>query len=223
MGKTKDKSREVIPVDIHLSKQELKTGIEALKLPFKVDDITLNDFIRYMILMLKWNRSYNLTAVRKPTDIIRRHFLDCLAVAPYICGNKIIDVGSGAGLPGIVLALVYPKKHFVLLDSNGKKARFLLQVKTELALNNVTVVQERVEDYQTQEFFDVIITRAFGNIQDILAMTERLCRPGGQIIAMKGVYPGTEIADLKKEHEVVQLFIPFLDGERHLICIKKEE
>lgn len=221
MGTAKDSSREVIPVDIHLSKQELKTGIEALKLPFKVDDITLNDFIRYMVLMLKWNRSYNLTAVRKPSDIIRRHFLDCLAVSPYIIGQRIIDVGSGAGLPGIVLALVYPKKQFYLLDSNGKKARFLMQVKTDLALSNVTVVQERVEEYKDSELFDVIITRAFGNMAEIVSTTERLCRPGGQILAMKGVYPNTELADLKDPYEVIRLHVPFLEGERHLIIVRK--
>ena len=190
--------------------------------------------IDYVNLMIKWNRAYNLTSVREPSEILTRHIFDSLAAGAHLHGENIIDVGSGAGLPGIPLALAYPDKQFTLLDSNGKKARFLFHVQHALDIPNVFVVNERVEGYQKfndlkpgarLRRFDTIISRAFSSLRDMLYNTEHLCETEGMFLAMKGVYPLTELHELPAEfnlHEVLKLDVPFLSGERHLVKIKFE-
>jgi 16S rRNA (guanine527-N7)-methyltransferase len=152
--------------------------------------------IAYIKLIVKWNRVYNLTAVRDPQRMLDRHILDSLSVLPYLPGSRIIDVGAGAGLPGIPLAIACPDKTFVLLDSNRKKTRFMQQAKIELALGNIEVVCDRVENYQPAERFDAVISRAFSSLLNMVSWSAHLCAPHGVLLAMKGSYPEEEMAEL---------------------------
>jgi 16S rRNA (guanine527-N7)-methyltransferase len=202
------------------SDRPLRRGLQAL-------DLDLNDRARgrlldYVALLIKWNRVYNLTSVRKPEEIVVRHLLDSLAVAPHLRGERVLDVGTGAGLPGIPLAIALPDIRFVLLDSNGKKTRFVRQAVAELDLANVEVTQARVEEYRPQEPFDVVISRAFSCLDELHRQALRLLKPGGRSLAMKGVYPLAEIEALSPEFgeaEVVRLEVPGLDAERHLVML----
>lgn len=177
----------------------------------------------YVLLMLKWSRAYNLTSIRKPREIMIRHIFDSFSIAPYIRGKRVIDVGSGAGLPGVPLAVLFPEKEFVLIDSNGKKARFLLHVKQTLRLRNIYVVQERVESYRPPQCFNSITSRAFSSLQEMLQKTQHLCCPDGYFLAMKGAYPMTELEEITSDFmvdnvEVVQ--VPHLDETRHIVSIR---
>jgi 16S rRNA (guanine527-N7)-methyltransferase len=180
----------------------------------------------YLTLLAKWNDAYNLTAISDPERMMTHHILDSLAVAPFLYGQKILDVGSGAGLPGIPLALVHPDQQFFLLDSNGKKTRFLLHVVHTLNLKNVQVIQDRVEDYQPAFCFDSILARAFSSLRELVHKAQHLCCPTGKILAMKGAYPTAELAELGSEFTTTthRLEVPGLNAERHLICVtaKKE-
>ncbi len=179
--------------------------------------------LQFVALLAKWNRAYNLTAVREPAAMLPRHLLDSLAVLPHLQGPRVLDVGSGAGLPGIPLALARPDLHFTLLDSNGKKTRFMTQAVTELGLANVSVVQSRVEDYQAPAPFDTVITRAFAAVAEVVAGTGRLCAPQGRLLLMKGAYPITELEALPSTYslrEAIRLQVPGLDAERHLLVIR---
>jgi len=175
--------------------------------------------VRFLLLLHRWNRSYNLTAIRDPVEMVSKHLLDSLAVMPYIEGGTVLDVGSGAGLPGIPLALTLPQRRFVLLDSNGKKTRFLTQAKIELGLETVEIVNQRVEDYRPGLYFDVIIARAWAGATEILEKTAHLQRPGTQMLVMQGklgvpeVMPGYELL------EAHSLEIHGLDAARHLLEI----
>lgn len=179
--------------------------------------------LRYIELMIKWNRAYNLTSVRDPKQIIARHIMDSLSILPYIKGDLILDVGSGAGLPGIPLALLNLQKDVVLLDSNNKKAQFLHYIKADLELDNVEVHQERVEDFDPGYRFDVIVARAFSSIGKILTMSQHLCSKTGQFLLMKGIYPEAEMSEITDEFKVADvhnLKIFDIDGERTLVCIE---
>ncbi|MBE0484120.1 MAG: 16S rRNA (guanine(527)-N(7))-methyltransferase RsmG [Bacterioplanes sp.] len=175
----------------------------------------------YLALLQKWNKAYNLTAIRDPQRMVGLHILDSLAVHPYVQGQqRIIDVGTGAGLPGIVLAIMNPAIDFTLLDSNGKKTRFLFQVKTALQLNNVTIVNDRVEAYHPPQPFDMIISRAFASLADMTFWCQHLRAEQGCFLAMKGQYPTEEIADIADDFSVTDahaLSIPNVEGERHLL------
>jgi 16S rRNA (guanine527-N7)-methyltransferase len=176
-------------------------------------------------LLAKWNRAFNLTAVRDPVEMVPRHLLDSLAVWPYLHGPRILDLGSGAGLPGMVLALVDPEREWVLLDSNAKKTRFLTQIVIELRPDNVEVVQARAEAYAPARPFTTVIARALAPLSTVFRLARPLCAPEGRILAMKGVYPETELAELgphrphTKGARVHRLQIPGLAGERHLVQI----
>lgn len=178
--------------------------------------------LAYVGLLAKWNRVYNLTAVRDPAEMVTRHLLDSLSVAPYLRGSRVLDVGSGAGLPGIPLALAKPEWEFVLLDSNRKKTRFITQSCIELGLANVRVESCRIEDYIPEVLFDSVISRAFSELSAMLAATGRLCKPEGVMLAMKGEYPGAELASVPPGF-VVQgvevLQVPRLDAQRHVVRI----
>jgi len=180
-------------------------------------------FEQYLALMLKWNKAYNLTAITKPDDMVILHLLDSLAINPFLHGARICDVGSGAGLPGIPLAIINPNKHFTLIDANNKKIRFLTQVKIELKLNNVEVVHARAEAYQPKICFDTIVSRAFSAINVMLNKTKHLCCKDGNFLAMKGIYPEKELAELDPSFKVKwvkELKIPGLDAQRHLVCVQ---
>lgn len=174
----------------------------------------------YLALLERWNRAYNLTAVRDPGAMVIRHLLDSLSILPWIEGPRVLDVGSGAGLPGIPLAVARPSMTFCLLDSNGKRTRFLTQAAAELQLKNVEVVRSRVEDYQPSSLFNSVVSRAFATLAELLAGAGRLCVPEGRLLAMKGVFPDDELVRLPPGYVlmgVYPLHVPNLEAERHLV------
>ena len=201
-----------------LLQQILQNGIKQLKL--KLLQPTQQKLIDYVLLLHKWNKSYNLTSIRTLEEIMTRHILDSLAIVPYIYGKRILDVGSGAGLPGIPLALALPKKQFVLLDSNTKKVCFLTHVISVLEINNVEVIHARIEKYFPEQKFDSIITRAFSSLRDMLYKTKHLYSPEGCLLAMKGKYPEQELQEIDKSVIVRKIEVPGLDAERNLVCLK---
>lgn len=174
----------------------------------------------YLTLLERWNRAYNLTAVRDPEAMVVRHLLDSLSILPWIEGLRVLDVGSGAGLPGIPLAIARPGFEFYLLDSNGKRTRFLIQVAAELQLKNVKIVRSRVEDYQPEALFNTVVSRAFATLAEMVTDAGRLCAPDGRLLAMKGVFPDDELARLPPDYSVMGVYplqVPSLDAERHLV------
>jgi 16S rRNA (guanine527-N7)-methyltransferase len=202
----------------------LEDGLYALGLEERLaGDDRLMEFITEL---MNWNRIYNLTSVRKPTEIVTRHILDSLSVLPQLAGRRILDIGTGAGLPGIPLAIACPECEFVLLDSSSKKLRFIQQTLAILQLENVVLEHSRIEDYQPDVRFDTILCRAFSDLSDLCRHASRLCVPGGRLLAMKGVYPMTEIECLEDKSvidEVVSLDVPGLDAERHVVVMHPVE
>ncbi len=188
-------------------------------------DTQKQQLVHYVELLNKWNKAYNLTSVRDPMDMMVKHILDSLVVAPHLKGQHYIDVGTGPGLPGIVLAIALPNTQFVLLDSLGKRVRFLKQVKMDLKLDNVTPVQSRVEEFQPEHRLDGVLSRAFASLQDMVDWCQHLVDESGQFVALKGQYPSEELAALPNgivfDHDV-KLTVPELEGERHLIVLKKK-
>ncbi|WP_435928428.1 16S rRNA (guanine(527)-N(7))-methyltransferase RsmG [Dryocola sp. BD613] len=179
--------------------------------------------VGYVELLHKWNKAYNLTSVRDPEEMLVRHILDSIVVEPHLQGTRFIDVGTGPGLPGIPLAIVRPDAHFTLLDSLGKRVRFLRQVQHELQLENVTPVQSRVETFPAEPGFDGVISRAFASLTDMVSWCHHLPAEHGCFYALKGLRPDDEIAALPEAFsikEIVRLQVPALDGERHLVIIK---
>jgi len=201
---------------------QLAEGLARLKLelPPRAEPRLLD----YLALLQKWNRTYNLTAVREARQMVSYHLLDCLAVAPHVTARTLLDVGSGAGLPGIPLALALPSLQVTLLESSHKKAAFLQQARSELKLDNVTVACERVETWQPGRFFEMVISRAFSDLAEFVAAAGRHVAPGGVLAAMKGVYPDEEIARLPQGwrlREAIVLAVPGLDAQRHLLLLER--
>jgi len=191
---------------------------------FQISNEIQQKMIFFLELMEKWNAVFNLTAIRDFEKSIWIHLIDSLMIQSYVRGDRVIDVGSGAGLPGIPLALIFPDKHFVLLDSNGKKTRFIQQAVVELGLNNIEVIQSRVENYRPEQRFDSIITRAFATLAVMLERTAHLLARQGQFLAMKGVYPAEEITSIPAGFNLIaahRFEIKGLEAERHLICIER--
>ena len=179
----------------------------------------------FVELLLQWNRAYNLTAVRDPEEVLTKHLLDSLAVLPYVTGSPVLDVGSGAGLPGIPLAVALPDTRFVLLDSNGKKVRFMTHAAAVLPLPNVTALQARIEDYLPEAPFATVLSRAFASLGDFVKLAGHACAPGGRLLAMKGAPSAAELAELPpgfRVREVHRLTVPGLDAERCVVEIGKE-
>lgn len=207
--------------------QQLSAGIVQAGLDVAAS--TQQRLLDYLALMQKWNKVHNLTAVRKAEDMVTLHLLDSLAVLPHVGATSLLDVGSGAGLPGIVLALCRPELQVTVLDSNNKKASFMRQAKAELGIDNLEVMCGRVEEFQPQHFrqqapFDVVISRAFSDLALFIRLTRHLCAEGGQWLAMKGVYPEQELAQLEAEtnlvpSQVLALQVPGLDAQRHLVFL----
>ena len=178
---------------------------------------------QYLLLLQKWNRVYNLTAIRDRERMVTHHLLDSLAIVPHVRGPWILDVGSGAGLPGIPLALANPALEVALLDANQKKAAFLRQALGELGLANAGVFNVRVDAWDTDVRFHTIVSRAFADLGEFVEPCARLLAPGGVLAAMKGVYPHDEIARLPdgfRVERVIQLEVPGLDAERHLVLVE---
>lgn len=197
----------------------LDQGLAALGLALPAPD--RERLLAYVRLLAKWNSAYNLTAVRDPLEMVTRHLLDSLVIVPHLHGARVLDVGTGPGLPGIPLAVARPELAFTLLDANAKKTRFVVQAVGELALKNVEVVQSRVENYRPSRIFDTVVSRAFASIADMLAHARHLCAPGGRFLAMKGAYPEEELEALPAGYdvEVVPLTVPGLDAARHVVIV----
>ena len=203
--------------------QDLETGLRELNL--NCSSLQLEKLLKYLELLQRWNKAFNLTAIRDPLQMVRLHLLDSLAIHPYVQGLKsIIDVGTGPGLPGIPLAILNPEINFTLLDSNGKKTRFLFQAINELKLTNASEINHRVEAYQPNQLFDAVISRAFSSISDMLNQCDHLVSDQGCFLAMKGKKPDSELSQMSKAYKVIEVSevnVPLIDNERHLIKIIK--
>ncbi|GGJ94887.1 16S rRNA (guanine(527)-N(7))-methyltransferase RsmG [Pseudomonas matsuisoli] len=204
--------------------EELAAGIRTLGLSVSVSQQA--SLLAYLALLVKWNKAYNLTAVRDPDEMVSRHLLDSLSVAPFVdnLGPRWLDVGSGGGMPGIPLAILFPERQFTLLDSNGKKTRFLTQVKLELKLANVEVIHGRVEAFQPERPLDGIVSRAFSSLADFTDWTRCLGDADTRWLAMKGIHPDDELQalpdDFQREATHV-LTVPGCQGERHLLILRR--
>lgn len=174
------------------------------------------------MLLEKWNRVYNLTAIRDKEKMVTHHILDSLSVMPFLRGGEVLDVGSGAGLPGVPLALASPERQFVLIDSNAKKTRFIQQASMELGIKNLTVETVRIEDFHPAKKFDTVLSRAFSSVSQMLLKAGALCKSQGVVIAMKGEYPDIELEDIPQGYSVkavLPLTVPMLDAQRHIVLI----
>ncbi|WP_018153156.1 16S rRNA (guanine(527)-N(7))-methyltransferase RsmG [Leeia oryzae] len=204
-------------------KNQLARGIDALGL--SLDKTRQLLLLEYLQLLVKWNKVHNLTAVRDPEQMVTHHLLDALSVLPHLTETKrLLDVGSGGGIPGLLLAIARPDWEVHLIDSNHKKTAFLQQVAIELQLANVTVHTGRIEALQDVPPFDTVISRAFSELADFVKLAKNMVAEGGYFQAMKGVYPFEEIAHLPagfKVEEVIPLNVPELNAERHLVKISK--
>ena len=200
--------------------QQLCQGLSALALELSTD--VQQQLLLFLQLLTKWNKVYNLTAIRDPAEMVTKHLLDSLAILPYIQGREIIDIGTGPGLPGIPLSIVRLNAHFTLLDSNSKKTRFVTQAVMELGIGNVTVVQSRAEAFKPTQPYDVVIARAFAGIKELLQRVQYVCAPGTRVIAMKGQYPEGEMEGWPAGFvcdAVEKVNIPGLQAERHVVLI----
>jgi 16S rRNA (guanine527-N7)-methyltransferase len=208
-----------------LIRSDLATGLRALP-AIEMRDTLPDALTCYLGELAKWNKTYNLTAVRDPQQMVIRHIFDSLAAAPLLRGKRIIDVGTGAGLPGIPLALCLPDCHFTLLDSNGKKIRFVQHAVGELGLANVFPVQARAESYEPEILFDTVISRAFTSLAEFVANSGELLSPGGCLLAMKGKLPAEELQALPPAWRATQievLQVPGLEAERHMVVLEPTE
>ncbi len=200
-------------------RETLQSQLKAIDV--EASDTQLDSLLQYLALLVKWNKAYNLTAVRDPREMITRHLVDSLSILPWITEGRLIDVGSGPGLPGIPLAIMRPELDVTTLDSNGKKTRFQNQVKIELGLKNLKVIHGRVEQCEEGPY-DQIVSRAFASLNDMLEWTGHLCSEQGVFLAMKGLYPEAELEQLPPGFQLQashRLNLPATDGERHLLIL----
>lgn len=204
--------------------EELSRG--AAELGVALTEQQHSQLLGYLALLIKWNKAYNLTAVRDPDEMVSRHLLDSLSVVPFIAegGDTWLDVGSGGGMPGIPLAILFPERRFTLLDSNGKKTRFLTQVKLELKLANLEVIHSRVEAFTPAVPFAGICSRAFSSLQDFSSWTRHLGDTDTRWLAMKGVHPDDELQALPDDFKLAAthvLKVPGCQGQRHLLILRR--
>jgi len=198
--------------------------VEGLhRMSLNLSDQMLDQLMAYLNLIEKWNRVYNLTAIRERDEMIKLHFLDSLSILNHVEMEHVLDVGSGAGFPGIVLAITKPELKVTVMDSVNKKTTFMQQVKSELSLTNLNVVNARVEDYQPTILFDGVITRAFSSIQNMLLMTQHTLQKNGAWLAMKSKDVKEELEALdQNQYRLIPLEVPFINAERYLVKLKKE-
>ncbi|MCW9699188.1 16S rRNA (guanine(527)-N(7))-methyltransferase RsmG [Avibacterium sp. 20-129] len=207
--------------------EELKEKLNFLlkSTALSVSDQQKAQLVKLVALLDKWNKAYNLTSVRDPQDMLVKHIMDSLVVSPYLQGERFIDVGTGPGLPGLPLAIVNPDKTFVLLDSLGKRISFIRNALRELGITNVTPVLSRVEEYQPEERFDGVLSRAFASLKDMTDWCIHLLNQQGIFYALKGIYQPQEASALSPSiqvNKIVPLAVPELVGERHLVLLTKK-
>lgn len=205
---------------------DLRAQLEAgcAELSIALSEQQIQQLLDYLTLLVKWNKVYNLTALKEPAEMLSKHLLDSLALLPHLDADNLLDVGTGAGLPGIPVAICRPQMAVTLLDSNAKKTRFLQQVKAELKLQNVTVVHGRVEQVELPKFA-IITARAFASVGDIIDLAGRHCDDAGKLILMKGVYPEQELQQASPGFSlqaVNAINVPFCEGQRHLVTLIKD-
>jgi 16S rRNA (guanine527-N7)-methyltransferase len=202
--------------------QELSSGARQLGVTLSESQHT--QLLAYLALLIKWNKAYNLTAVRNPDEMVSRHLLDSLSVVPFIEGPRWLDVGSGGGMPGIPLAILFPEMKVTVLDSNGKKTRFLTQVKLELKLDNLEVIHSRAESYQPAVPFTGIVSRAFSSLEDFTGWTRHMGDTDTRWLAMKGLHPADELVALPADFyldSAQALTVPGCQGQRHLLILRR--
>jgi len=205
-------------------KDTLAQGLAQLNI--QCDLATQQKLLDYLSLLAKWNKTHNLTAITNLSEMLTLHILDSLTVLPHITGQHVLDVGTGGGFPGMVLAIIDPARHYYLLDSLQKKISFLTHVAHKLNINNITVINHRVESYQYEQKFDVIVSRAFSSLQQMVKYSYHLAADNGIFVAMKGQYPEQEIKALPNDVKLINVIaceVPFLDAERHLVLLQKEK
>ncbi|MDA0278879.1 MAG: 16S rRNA (guanine(527)-N(7))-methyltransferase RsmG [Proteobacteria bacterium] len=205
-------------------REELQRGISSLSL--NCNEEMLSSLLAYIDLLKKWNSAYNLLGGNESDSLVSRHILDSLSINPYLEGNIIADIGAGAGLPGIPLAILNPDKNFVLIDSNGKKTRFMFQAKIQLGLDNISIENCRIEHYQSIQQIDMVMCRAFSTLADALTMLQPIFSDECKLLAMKGLYPEDEIARLPDGFELsksIKLDVPGSESQRHLIEVMRKK
>lgn len=201
--------------------RQLAEGCRALNLT--LDQERLHKLLDYLALLQRWNSAFNLTAVRDPSQMVTRHLLDSLSVSPLLCQTRLIDVGAGAGLPGIPLAIADPARRVTLLDSNGKKTRFMFQALNTLELDNCEVVHARAERWQPERRYEAVISRAFASLSDMIDTCAHLVDADGVLLAMKGQYPAQELAEIQGRADLLRnddLAVPGLEGARCLLTLQ---
>ncbi len=202
--------------------EELSRGAQLLGV--SLSEGQHSQLLAYLALLIKWNKAYNLTAVRNPDEMVSRHLLDSLSVVPFIEGPRWLDVGSGGGMPGIPLAILFPEMKVTVLDSNGKKTRFLTQVKLELKLDNLEVIHSRAESYQPAVPFTGIVSRAFSSLEDFTGWTRHMGDTDTRWLAMKGLHPADELVALPADFyldSAQALTVPGCQGQRHLLILRR--
>lgn len=195
----------------------LRDGLTTLNLP--TDDEKVAKLLAFIALIEKWNKAYNLTAIRRRDEMVKLHLLDSVAILPYLEGKRMIDVGTGAGLPSIPLSIFCPDIEFQLLDSNAKKTRFVQQAILELKLPNVKVTHSRVEDFEPEQPFDTVLTRAFASLPEIIELTQHLISGNGTLLCMKGQTPEEELAAVNAQATLISINVPHIEAERCLVKI----
>ena len=205
-------------------KKDLDLLIDGLqRMALKLSDQMIDQLMTYLNLVEKWNRVYNLTAIRERDQMIKLHFLDSLSILNHVHVKNILDVGSGAGFPGIVLAITKPELKVTVMDSVNKKTTFMQQVKSELALTNLDVVNSRVEDYQPITLFEAVTSRAFSNLKNMMSLTQHTLKKEGVWLAMKSKDVKEELEEFEKnQYILIPLEVPFIDAERYLVILKKD-
>jgi 16S rRNA (guanine527-N7)-methyltransferase len=219
-------------LDFKQFSEQLKKGAVSIGVDLSSAEVSL--LLRFLALLNKWNKAFNLSAIRNPHEMLSRHLLDSLSLLPLLRDYRqaaptepfiVLDVGTGPGLPGIPLAICMPDSEFALLDSNGKKTRFVFQACLEMGIKNVEIANTRIENYQSPCQVDIVVSRAFASLADFALGCDAVADTDTRLIAMKGQYPTQEIADLPPTWNVIrthELQIPDLDGARHFIELAKK-